>query len=179
VLILLMGVSGSGKSTIGALLAGQLGWPFIEGDRFHPPENIEKMRSGRPLTDDDRAPWLTALRDEIDRRIAAGESAVLACSALRRSYRQTLARGHEASIAIVHLSADEPTIRERMRQREHYMKPQMLDSQLAALEPPEPGEAVVIDVTLPPKAAAAEIRRRLNLGQGEANPAPSQSGPLR
>jgi gluconokinase len=163
VLILIMGVSGSGKSTIGGLLAQQLGWPFLEGDRFHPPENIEKMRSGRPLTDEDRIPWLRALRATIDRIIADRADAVLACSALRHAYRDALIGGHERDVALVHLRADEDAIRERMQRREHYMKPAMLESQLATLEPPLPNEAVIIDVVKPPEAVVAEIRRCLRL----------------
>lgn len=158
-----MGVSGSGKSTVGGLLAERLGWPFLEGDRFHPRENIEKMRRGEPLTDEDRAPWLDALRAAIDGIIADGADAVLACSALKRAYRDRLIRGHEGKIAVVHLHADAATIRARMERREHCMKPAMLDGQLATLEPPGPGEAVTVEVTMPPEQAVAEIRRRLRV----------------
>lgn len=163
VIILVMGVSGSGKSTVGGLLAERLGWHFIEGDRFHPRENIEKMRRGQPLTDEDRAPWLEALREAIERTIVGRTNAVLACSALKRAYRERLTRGHEGEFAVVHLHADAATIRARMERREHSMKPAMLDSQLATLEPPGPDEAITVDVTQPPEEAVAEIWRRLGV----------------
>lgn len=158
-----MGVSGSGKSTVGSLLASQLGWPFIEADRFHPPENIRKMASGTPLNDADRLPWLRALRAEIDRRLEAGENAVLACSALKRSYRESLGVGSGAPIRVLHLRGDERTIHARMERREHYMKPAMLASQLADLEEPAPCEAVVLDVTHAPEELVARARAELGV----------------
>ena len=162
-IIMLMGVSGSGKSTIGERLAAELGWPFLEGDRFHPPENIAKMARGEPLTDADREPWLASLRAAIDRLVAENTDAVLACSALRRSYRETLTRGHEHAVAIVHLRADHDTVLHRMQGRQHYMKPAMLKSQLRTLEPPGEDEATIVDVTQPPDTTVAEIRRRLRV----------------
>lgn len=135
-----MGVSGSGKTTVAAGVAQRLGWVFAEGDDFHPPANVEKMRAGHPLTDEDRRPWLLALADWIDVREAAGENAVLTCSALKRSYRDLLASGHP-SVRFVHLTASAEAIRRRLdRRRGHFMPATLLDSQLAALEPLQPDE---------------------------------------
>jgi gluconokinase len=133
----IMGVSGVGKSTIGSALASRLGWPFYDADAFHPEANVAKMARGEPLNDADRAPWLAALRDLITEHLQAGRAGVLACSALKGSYRDTLAAAG-AGVVFVHLEGSSELIEERMRAREdHYMKAGMLASQFAALEPPE------------------------------------------
>lgn len=156
-----MGVAGAGKTTIGRRLAADLGWSFYEGDDFHPDSSVWKMSSGVPLTDEDRLPWLRSLRAVVERCLATGEDAVIACSALKESYRRLLAGGLDG-VRFVHLTGDPRLIAERLEQRAgHFMKPGMLASQLAALEPPE--NAVVIDVAGTPEEIAAEIRRRLGL----------------
>ena len=157
--IVLMGVSGSGKTTVGKLLAEALGAQFAEGDAYHPPENVEKMRRGIPLDDADRWPWLEILSAEIDRWLAAEKTMVLACSALKRSYRDVLAKGRP-EVRFVYLEGDEALIRSRLDQRRgHYMPPSLLKSQIATLEPP--ADAIAIDIAGSPQAIVAEIRRRL------------------
>jgi gluconokinase len=139
-IFLLMGVSGSGKTTIGAMLAGRLGWTYAEADDFHPPANVEKMRSGHPLDDDDRWPWLRTIAGWIGEREAAGQGAVVTCSALKRAYRELLRDGHP-SVHFVHVAVSLPVLRERLGSRQgHYMPASLLDSQLATLEPLEPDE---------------------------------------
>lgn len=160
-----MGVSGSGKSTVGGLIADRLGWPLVEADVFHPPENIRRMSEGTPLTDADRLPWLRSLRAYLDRLAAAGTDAVLACSALKRAYRAVLTDGLAAEVRIVYLRGEQRTIRPRMEAREHYMKPRMLDSQFADLEEPGAAEAVILDIRGDPNALAAEAVRLLGLGR--------------
>jgi gluconokinase len=143
--VVVMGVSGSGKSTVAAGLVERLGWEFAEGDEFHPPENVAKMRAGTPLTDEDRWPWLRRLADWIGERERAGRSVVVTCSALRRAYREVLGDGHP-SVWFAHVTADAELIRDRLEHRTgHYMPASLLDSQLATLEPlqdDEPGAAV-------------------------------------
>ena len=158
--ILLMGVSGSGKTTVGQLLASQLGWEFADGDDYHPAANVEKMWNGTPLTDADRAPWLETLRALIAGWIAEGKNAVLACSALKRAYRESLRIGPE--VQVVYLRGTPQLLRERLRARVgHFMTERMLKSQLAALEEPE--DAVVVDVDRAPARIVAEILARLGL----------------
>jgi gluconokinase len=138
--LVVMGVSGSGKTTVAEGLATRLGWHFAEGDDFHPAANVAKMRAGHALTDEDRWPWLQALAAWIGEREAAGDNAVLTCSALKRVYRQHLERGHP-SVRFVHVTASPDTLRRRLEQRRgHYMPASLLDSQLAALEPLAPDE---------------------------------------
>jgi gluconokinase len=135
VTLVVMGVSGSGKTTVAARVATRLGWVLAEGDDFHPAANVEKMRSGHPLTDEERWPWLGALADWIGARETAGENAVLTCSALKRTYRERLERGHP-SVRFVHVTASGETLRQRLEHRHgHYMPASLLESQLAALEP--------------------------------------------
>jgi len=138
--LIVMGVSGSGKSTIAKGLADRLGWRFEDGDGFHPPSNVAKMSAGHPLTDEDRWPWLQAIADEIDRVSAAGGRVVIACSALKRAYRNVLVHGRD-DIRIVYLDGSQELIRARMTARkDHFMPPTLLDSQFATLEPPGPDE---------------------------------------
>ena len=161
--IVFMGVAGAGKTTVGKLLASQLDWPFADGDDYHPPANVEKMRNGIPLTDSDRAPWLEILRSLIANWIAEGKSAVLACSALKRAYRERLRIGSE--VRFVYLQGDVTLLQTRLRERYgHYMTVRMLESQLAELEEPE--RAVVVNIDRSPEELAAEIRSQLALAGG-------------
>ena len=145
-IVIVAGVSGSGKSTIGALLAGWLGWPFIDGDLLHPEANIKKMERGEPLNDADRMPWLRAIAAAMDQRIAAGESALIACSALKKRYREMLLTGRPgARIAFLHIGRDVAGRRLATRHG-HFFDPDLLDSQFADLELPAPGEAGVVVV---------------------------------
>jgi len=145
-IIIITGVSGSGKTTVGRALARRLGYPFYEGDDFHPPQNIAKMAGGIPLDDADRAPWLDSLHALIAGIAARGESAVLACSALKEKYRERLARGVE-NVCFVYLYGSFDLIRARILAREeHYFEASMLRSQFEALEPPAPGEAISVSV---------------------------------
>jgi gluconokinase len=160
--IVLMGVSGSGKTTIGEQLAADLGWPFVEGDDYHPPENVAKMKGGTPLTDADRKPWLRALRRRIDAACESGENIVVACSALTDEYRDYLEKDDPACVRYVYLHGSEDLLRKRLEARKgHFMKPGMLRSQLATLEPPA-GE-VTVDVAPPPAEVVADIRRELRM----------------
>lgn len=153
-IVIVMGVAGAGKTTIGELLAAELQCTFLDADSVHPAANIEKMSHGIPLTDADRAPWLEALHARIVDVVARGESMVLACSALKQRYRDTLAR--DVAVTWVYLKGSEEVIRARLESRPgHFMKPGMLASQFTALE--EPTDAIVIDVSVPPPAAVREI----------------------
>jgi carbohydrate kinase (thermoresistant glucokinase family) len=159
--IIIMGVAGSGKTTVGQKLASVLGWPFRDADEFHPPENIAKMSAGTPLSDADRAPWLTAIRNYIEHSLARGESIVVTCSALRESYRQALVT-HPDRVKLIHLVGDYSLILQRLEQREgHFMKPEMLKSQFAALESPR--DALALDIAQPPDVLVAEIKRAFSL----------------
>lgn len=160
VVIVLMGVTGVGKTTIGLQVAQDLGWAFLDADDFHPAKNVEKMRGGIPLTDTDREPWLAALRAEIDGRLARGEPGVLACSALKKAYRDRLDAG--AAVSFVYLRGDAALIRERLLARKgHYMDPGLLDSQFAALEEPE--GVLAVDVAATPPEIASSIESKLGL----------------
>jgi gluconokinase len=165
VIVVVAGVSGSGKSTVGALLAGRLGWPFTDGDMLHPEANVAKMERGEPLTDKDRMPWLRAIAACIDERIAAGEPALVACSALKRSYRDLLLSGRPAArIAFLEISRD--TAARRLAARHgHFFDPDLLGSQFADLELPQAGEPGVVVAPVLERAAdtADEIVRLLGL----------------
>jgi carbohydrate kinase (thermoresistant glucokinase family) len=161
-IVLVAGVAGSGKTTIGKLLAQQLGWEFEDGDDLHPAANIAKMRAGVPLTDTDRRPWLHAVAAWMDQRIAAGGSGVIACSALKPSYRQLLSAGRPA-LRIVFLQVSRDILAARLASRPgHFFRPQLLDSQLAATEIPLPAEhAIVVSAESAPASVTAEIIERL------------------
>jgi gluconokinase len=162
--IVLMGVAGSGKSSVMGALVARLGWPALEGDSIHPPANVAKMAAGVPLTDDDRAPWLAAVGRWIDEREMERSSSVVTCSALRRAYRDALRAGR-SSVWFVHLAAPRDELAARMAQREgHFMPVSLLDSQLATLEPlalDEPG--TTIDAIAPPDELAGGIVESLQL----------------
>ncbi|WP_182087268.1 gluconokinase [Aureimonas sp. ME7] len=159
-----MGPSGTGKTTTAKGLAARLGWRFAEADEFHPPANIEKMREGVPLNDEDRAPWLASIRDWISERADAGASVVITCSALKRRYRDTLreARSH---VRFVELEGDMDVIRERMEKRRgHYMPPSLLASQFADFQPLEADEeGVRVSVAQAPDAVVEDALHRLGL----------------
>jgi len=158
VIVLLMGVSGAGKTTVGTMLASQLGWEFADADDYHPAANVEKMRNGIPLTDADREPWLESLRSLIAAWMAAGKSAVLACSALKQEYRDRLMVG--ASMRVVYLKADRELLRERLLlRRGHYMKEGMLESQIETLE--EPADVIVLDARSSVEDIVREVRVRV------------------
>lgn len=158
-LILIMGVSGIGKTTVGEMLAAQLGWTYVEADRFHPPGNLAKLHDGIALTDEDRAPWLAALSTELRARDAAGENVVVACSALKAKYREALLAGIGEAV-VVFLDAPSAVVAQRLAARSgHFMSPALLRSQIETLEPP--AGAVRLDATLPPERLVAEIRERL------------------
>ena len=156
--LVVMGVSGSGKSTVARLLAERLGWRFAEGDDFHPAANVAKMSAGEPLTDEDRAPWLQTLAHWIADRERAGDDAVLTCSALKRRYRDVLRR---PSVRFVHVTVVPETLRQRLEHRRgHYMPASLLDSQLAALEPLQPDEpGLVIPGDGPPEQVVDAVLR--------------------
>lgn len=156
--VIVMGVSGSGKTTVGRALAEALGVEMIEGDDHHPPENVAKMAAGIPLTDADRGPWLRTLAELLAERHSRGKGTVLACSALRRAYRDVLRSAVPADETFMfQLDVDPATLRSRMESRAgHYMPPELLDSQLATLEPLEPDEpGVILDATQPPETVVA------------------------
>jgi gluconokinase len=160
VFVLLMGVAGSGKTTVGQKLAAALGWSFRDADEFHPPANVAKMSSGVPLTDHDRAPWLAAIRAHIESSLARGESGVVTCSALKETYRAAVV-SDTGRVKLVHLAGEFDLIFSRMQARQHFMKPEMLRSQFEALE--VPANAVTVGITKTPDEIVAEIRQRLDL----------------
>jgi gluconokinase len=146
--ILLMGVTGSGKTTVGIALAEALHWQFVDADDFHPPANVAKMRAGIPLDDNDRTPWLAALRTAVDNWLRSKTNVVLACSALKQSYRDQLIFNPDERL--VYLRGSSELIAKRLTQRrDHYMDPELLPSQFAALEEPENAIAVDVDTTVP------------------------------
>lgn len=167
--VVVMGVSGCGKTTVGEGLAAALGWPFDEGDRFHPAANIAKMSAGHPLDDADRRPWLETLAARLGEKEAAGTSSILACSALKRSYRDLLRSG-APRVRFVHLHGDKAVLAARLANRKgHFFPPDLLDSQFAALEPLGPDEdGVVVDVALDPEAQVRAALAGLDLEPGRA-----------
>jgi len=160
--LIVMGVSGSGKSTIAAKLAARLDWTFEDGDRFHPASNVAKMRAGHPLTDEDRWPWLQAIADEIDRVCRAGARVVIACSALKRAYRNLLVHGRN-DVRIVFLNGTQALIADRLARRKgHFMPPGLLDSQFKTLESPEPDESpITVSIDASVEAIVEDIVRHL------------------
>jgi len=162
--LIVMGVSGSGKTTIGEVLAERLDWTFEDGDRFHPAANVAKMSAGHPLTDADRLPWLQAIADEIDLICKAGERAVIACSALKRAYRDILVHGR-GDVRIVFLDGTQGLIAARLAARKgHFMPPGLLDSQFRTLEPPSDGEnPVTVSIDAAVGTIVDDIVRQLGL----------------
>ena len=162
--IVLMGVSGCGKSTVGTELSHLLGWPFRDADSFHPPANIEKMSQAIPLTDDDRWPWLDAIGAWLDERIAKGQPGIVSCSALKRSYRARI-RARRDGARLVYLLGSEDMIAARLAARtDHFMPPGLLASQFATLEEPGPEErALVVGIAMPPRYMASAIIDKLGL----------------
>jgi gluconokinase len=157
--IIIMGVTGSGKSTVGSLLARRLGWRFWDGDDFHSEQNIRKMRNGSPLSDADRWPWLTRLRAVLDDSAAEKQSGVLACSSLKARYRDILCAG-AYEVRFVYLKGSAALFRSRLAARhDHFMNPELLDSQFTALE--EPTDALPVDASLPPDVIVDAIIRSL------------------
>ncbi len=162
-IVIVFGVSGAGKTTIGELLAQELGWRFYEADDFHSQVNIDKLRRGIPLPDEDRWPWLESLRQLIKRSLETGENAVLACSALKRAYRERLRVSDE--VKFVFLRGDYALIEKQLRQRRgHFMNPELLRSQFADLKEPKPDEGVVtIQLGRTPEEIVDEIKTKLPL----------------
>jgi len=159
--VVIMGVSGSGKTTIGKGFAKATGWAFEEGDRWHPPANIEKMRAGIPLGDEDRWPWLDALSGAIHEWIAADRRTVLACSALKQAYRDRLSGGR-LEVAFAYLRGTRELVGDRVSRRRHeYMPPTLLPSQFAALE--EPTDAIPLDIAKSPRRLIEQLRRTLGV----------------
>ena len=174
IVLVVMGVSGSGKSTIAAALAERLGWPFEEGDSLHPAANVAKMTAGVPLTDDDRWPWLAKVADWIDGRLDTGENGVVTCSALKLSYRAVLNRRGQG-VEFVYLALDRSELQERLDHRTgHFMPRSLLDSQLDALEAPGATEpAITVDAGSDPQLTVDRILRQLGLHAKPTGP----SGP--
>jgi gluconokinase len=162
--LVFMGVSGSGKTTVARLLAGRLGWPFEEGDALHPESNIEKMKAGHPLTDADRQLWLATVADWVDAHLDAGESGLITCSALKRSYRDVINR-RGSGVMFVFLAGSRATIAPRLAGRQgHFMPPSLLESQFADLEDPQPDEpSIRVDIGPTPAVIARRILRTLGL----------------
>jgi gluconokinase len=165
VIVVVAGVSGSGKSTVGALLAARLGWAFLDGDALHSAASVAKMRAGRPLTDQDRRPWLEAIGQWMDQQASAGRSGVVACSALRRAYRDTLRAGRPG-LLLVFLAIGYESAAARLAARQgHFFPARLLASQFRDLEPPDPAEpAVVLDAGRSPADLVADITVRLQTG---------------
>ena len=161
--LICMGVSGSGKSTMAKLIDALLGWPFQEGDELHPQVNIDKMSNNVPLTDDDRWPWLARCKAWIDERVSADGRGVITCSALKRNYRDYLIDGRTDAVRILYLRASRETLVERMRWRQHHFMPMsLLDSQLATLEEPGANETpIVIDVEQTSEQITREVLEKL------------------
>lgn len=159
--LLLMGVSGVGKTTVGERLAEVLDWDFVDGDNFHPPENVEKMSRGEPLTDEDRRPWLRSIRDFIHERLSGNTPTIIACSALKAAYREILLQDNEGA-KIVFLKGSKALIRQRMEARtDHFFDAELLDSQFEALEEPTDEAVLTVNVDASPEAIVRTIRREL------------------
>ncbi|MFB6278929.1 MAG: gluconokinase [Salinibacter sp.] len=159
--LILMGVSGAGKTTVGRRLADALDWDFVDGDDFHPPENVEKMNRGEPLTDEDRGPWLRSIRDFIHERLSGDTPTIIACSALKAAYREVLLQDN-AGAKIVFLEGSKDLIRQRMRARtDHFFDAELLDSQFDVLEEPTEDAALTVNVDASPEAIVRTIRREL------------------
>lgn len=169
VVLVLMGVSGCGKSTVAAILAGRLNWPFEEGDALHPPANIAKMKAGHPLDDDDRAPWLEKVAEWVEERLDAGESGLITCSSLKRAYRDVIARRGKG-VEFVYLHGSRELIAERLAVRQgHFMPTTLLDSQFDDLEEPAADEpSIRVDVGPAPSTIAREIDQKLGLSASGA-----------
>jgi gluconokinase len=167
--LVVMGVSGSGKSTIGDRLAERLGWKYEDGDKFHPASNVAKMSAGQPLTDEDRWPWLRAIADEIDRICKAGEHVVIASSALKRAYRDILVHG-QPDIRIIYLKGPQDLIASRLALRKnHFMPPGLLESQFRTLEPPDPSEnPVTVSIDDSVETIVDDILRQLGLNPADS-----------
>ena len=166
--IVVMGVSGSGKSTIASMLAHRLHWIYEVGDWFHPESNIEKMHHGEPLTDEDRWPWLRAIAAWIDKTRQAGSHGIVACSALKRAYRDILV-GPRRDVRIVFLKGDREVIARRVATRSHFMPASLLDSQFATLEEPTPDErAIVVSINPHPREIVDTVVEKLGLEKAEA-----------
>jgi gluconokinase len=163
--VVVMGVSGCGKSTIAAMLAHRLNWIFEEGDWFHPPSNVEKMHGGVPLTDEDRWPWLHGIAAWIDATRRVGNHGIVACSALKRAYRDILV-GERPDVRIVYLKGERDLIARRLAARDgHFMPPALLDSQFATLEEPQADEhPIVVSIVPHPREIVAEIVKKLGKG---------------
>lgn len=174
--IVVMGVSGSGKSTIAAMLAHRLRWTYEDGDWFHPKSNVEKMHHGEPLDDADRWPWLYAIADWIDATRSTGNHGIVACSALKRTYRNILI-GDRRDVRLVYLEGDRDLIARRIATRaDHFMPAELLDSQFAALEPPKADEhPIVVSVVPHPREIVEAIVKRLDLEDAQAIDANSQA----
>jgi gluconokinase len=166
--LIVMGVSGSGKSTIAASLAERLSWVYEDGDRFHPASNVAKMSAGQPLTDEDRWPWLQAIADEIDRVCENGGHVVIACSALKSAYRDVLVHGRD-DVRIVYLKGTQPLITDRLARRKgHFMPPGLLDSQFKTLEPPAADEnPITVSIDVPVETIVEDIVRQLKPGSAD------------
>lgn len=159
-ILIIMGVSGSGKTTVGCMLASELGWEFYDADDFHPPANREKMSHGIPLTDEDRAEWLNSLQNRIRKNLEGGKSCVLACSALKQRYREQLAVNEKVRFVYLHGTYEQIETRIKHR-KDHYMPVQLLQSQFEALE--EPLHAVIVDISNSPEDIIKIIRKGINL----------------
>ena len=170
VVLVLMGVSGSGKSTVAGILADRLGWPFEEGDTLHPGSNIEKMSAGIPLADADRELWLESVTEWVERRLDGAESGLITCSALKRRYRDVINR-RGSGVLFVFLTGTSKTIGDRLAARVgHFMPSNLIDSQLADLEDPQPDEPHIrVDTGRPPRAIATSILRELELEELRAD----------
>lgn len=174
--ITVMGVSGSGKSTLGALLARQLACPFLEGDSFHSVQNVEKMRHGKPLTDADRWPWLDRLGAAMHEAVGDDGLVVVACSALRRAYRERLAASARQPMVFILLNTTAAELKRRLEGRpDHYMPSSLLDSQLATLEVPGPDEqALVLDARASPEALSHQVTAWLKAQRKISKPGPQK-----